>query len=182
MKNFNDYRRIKSQYGSITEQQFLGDSGEEFEMPMDETPINIDTKIPLEVKEVPKKIEAPKEEGDATIDSNITKLLNFLSQVKVFHWNTNEYPAHKASRSILRIFDEALDTFVETYQGYYPRVKFVDGLHIRNIEDLVVNEWLDDTEATIGSIRAKVTQSDLQNILDELSAIIGKFKYLLTLK
>ena len=184
MKNFRDYRKIKKEYGSINEQQFMADAVPGIELELvgpNDAPINIDTKIPLEVKTAD-ELDVPENPNCQTVDAEITKLLNFLPQIRVLHWNTLEYPEHMATGATYEAYDDALDTFVETYQGYYPRVKFVDALHLRNKEEIVVTEWLTEIDKSISTIRGLVSQTDLQNILDELSGLVGKFRYLSTLK
>ena len=199
MKNFTDYRRIKAVNGLITEQQFMGDP-ENIEIELvdkDDQPLNTPTNIPLTVKngdgvilepdplpeEPAKELSHPSLDSDSpTPDSMITKLLNFIPQIRIVHWGTAEHPVHIASDLTYKAFGKTMDMFIETYQGYYPRVKFCDCLNIRNIEDLILDEWLQDILTTIGSLRSMVCQLDLQNQLDELSGIVGKFKYLLTLK
>ena len=181
MKHFKDYRKIKSKLGYITEQEFMTDKG----------PENLEVEIvdsgdsPIGTAKVPlKKIEAPNEDtmGDSHVDSLMTKIVNFQLQVRIFHWNTLEYPQHMAAGTTYSDLDEILDTLVETYQGYNSRIKFTDTISIRNIEDLVVEEWLQDTMETMDALRSKLPQSDLQNIMDEALGTVSKFKYLLTLK
>jgi hypothetical protein len=207
MKNFNDYRQIKAEKGSINEQEFMGPDPENIEIELvdsSDKPLTVPSNIPLKLKrpnemgvgvqpliDMPPAIEAPAQtvpppppviDDAVTQDSLVTKLLNFLPQLRIFHWGTTEYPQHVASGDTYDNFDETLDKFVETYQGYYPRVNFCDCMNIRNIGDLIVEEWLTDIQTSITSLRSMVPQTDLQNELDELSGIVGKFKYLLTLK
>jgi len=181
MKNFKDYRNIKSQLGYITEQEFM----------TDKSPENLEVEIvdsgdsPIGTAKVPlKKIEGPDEDpmGDSHVDSLMTKLVNFQLQVRIFHWNTREYPPHMAAGTTYTDLDAILDTLVETYQGHNDRIKFTDTISIRNIEDLVIEEWLQDTMETMDALRSKLPQSDLQNIMDEALGTVSKFKYLLTLK
>lgn len=183
MKNFKDYRKIKNQLGYITEQEFMTDKGpENLEVEIvdpGESPVG-SAKIPL------KKIEVPAKKsnmgGDDQVDSLMTKIVNFHLQVRILHWNTMEYPQHMAAGTTYTDLDAILDTLVETYQGYNTRIKFTDTISIRNIEDLVVEEWLQDTMETMEALRSKLPQSDLQNIMDEALGVVSKFKYLLTLK
>jgi len=199
MKNFNEYRKIKSGSGLITEQQFMSDKGpENLEVELvgpDEQPIGAPTTIPLSPVKLKKPsdmgagvapapeqalIEAP--EGEVTQDSFITKLMNAQVQLRIVHFGTEEYPLHVASGVTYEALDELMDKFVETYQGYFPRVKFCDCFNIRNVCDLVIEEWICSVEGDIDSLRSMCPQTDLQNILDEIKGLFGKLKYLLTLK
>ena len=200
MKNFKEYRSIKSGSGLITEQQFMTDKGpENLEVELvgpDESPIGVPTKIPLTPVKLKKPgemgaglnmeepqglIEAPGDE-EVTPCHLITKLLNVLPQLRIIHWNTTIYPLHIATGATYEALDEIFDKFVETYQAYNERVKFCDCLQIRNEDELNIEEWVCSVEADIESLRSMCPQTDLQNILDEVKGTIGKFKYLLTLK
>ena len=193
MKNFNEYRKIKSQDGLITEQQFMTDKGpENLEVELvgpDEEPIGAVTTIPLSPVKLKKPAEMgaginPEEviEGEVTQDSLITKIVNAHLQLRVLHWGTEEYSMHMATGGTYELLDEILDKFVETYQGYFHRLHLCDCFNIRNIGDLVIEEWICSVEADIDSLRSMCPQTDLQNILDEIKGLFGKLKYLLTLK
>lgn len=188
MKNFKEYRKIKSEYGLITEQQFMTDkSPENLEVTLvgsNQNPVVPPINIPLQ--NAPQVDPAASQNGqvhsEVTQDHLITKLANSLLQLRILHWNTTEYSQHMATGSIYDDLDDVMDKFVETYQGYYPRVKFCDCLSIRNIEDLVTEEWIISLDQDIESLRSMCPQTDLQNILDEIRGLFGKLKYLFTLK
>ena len=187
MKIFKDYRSIKNKKGLITEQEFITDKGpENLEIEIvdsgDKTVVP-PTTIPLkQISPEENNTEEKNSEETVTPDSLITKIVNFQLQLRILHWNTLEYPQHIASGDTYKNLDDLIDTLVETYQGYNNRVKFCDCINIRNIEDLIIDEWIECGQTSIKSLREMVIQTDLQNILDEIAGSIGKLKYLLTLK
>ena len=185
MKHFNEYRKIKSERGFINEQEFMVDKGpEQLEIEVvdsNEQPVMSPTKIPLTQVSAP-AMETGEIEGSPTPDSLMTCLVNFHLQLRIIHWNTTDYPQHMASGGTYEALDGVLDTLVETYQGYNERVKFCDCIHIKNLDELIIDEWIGKTEETISTLRSLVPQTDLQNILDEAAGLIGKLKYLFTLK
>ena len=112
-------------------------------------------------------------------------LLNHQVIIKLFHFQTNAYGAHKASDEYLEKYANLMDKFLEVAQGIYGRVtvkkytlsgsshtddnitNHLDGLVIllmNRIDDILNNH------------------TDLLNIRDELVSNIEQLKYLLTFK
>ena len=173
---------MKKVNGRVNEQEFITDKGPErleVEIIGSEPAITIPSEIPLKLRSSDDQLELT--EG-VTSDSLLTKLVNFQLQLRIVHWGTEDYPQHMASGSSYKDFDDVMDRLVEAYQGHNERVKFCDCFHIRNIGDLILEEWLEDTQSSIRELRELVQFNDLQNILDEAAGVVSKFKYLLTLK
>lgn len=165
MKKFSDFKK------NLINEEFA--PAEEIGVEMDMNP-KIQTEAP---KALP---EAPKEMNEGA-DANFSQLLALLPQIKIFHWGTFGFAQHEAAGKIYDAWDEALDDFVEAYQGHYPRVKFMPALSTVNYGEGEYESWITMTEKALGDLRGKLTQTDLQNMIDELFGILSKFRFLLTL-
>jgi hypothetical protein len=53
----------------------------------------------------------------------ITVFLNFINNLKVYHWHTEKYSRHKASDDLFTNMSSLVDKFVEVYIGKYGRSK-----------------------------------------------------------
>lgn len=110
----------------------------------------------------------------------ILELLALADCVHAAHWNTTSYAEHKALGKLYEGLRDGLDTFVETYQGLFGRVK------IQGIAKIEVMPSLDLCDA----IQSKITDlyketkghKDLENILADIEGLVNHTKYLLTLK
>jgi hypothetical protein len=110
-------------------------------------------------------------------------LLNHQIVMKLFHFQTKLYGAHKASDAYLEKFAVTMDKFLEIAQGIYGRLtikKFklegsshTDENIMKHIENIIImlrtgiNDILDN-------------YTDLINVRDELVGDIEQLKYLLT--
>ena len=56
----------------------------------------------------------------------VTDLLQMQNQLRIFHWQTKSYAAHKALGKAYENLDELIDTFIETALGRTQAV-FSDG-------------------------------------------------------
>lgn len=116
-------------------------------------------------------------------DDIIRNLAQFFIQIRAFHWQTESFAQHKASDDTYESINDILDKLVESYQGYYGRVKIGGQLNIFNLENLNLEQWLGSIVQEIEELRCLVKeQSDLCNIIDEFLGAISKFRYLLSLK
>jgi hypothetical protein len=120
--------------------------------------------------------------GEDAYNEFFHHFLEFTLQLKGFHWATESFAQHKASDETYEALGDALDTLVETMQGYIGRLNFAGQYTILNFADINTDEWIGSLVSTIGQAREAIPYSDVQNLLDELLGITEKFKYLLTLK
>lgn len=118
--------------------------------------------------------------------------LTFRNTMKMYHWNTNSHPRHKASDALIGKIDDLTDRFVEVYMGrysranpngsknmkhvalslpYLPEAKVVDYLHS-------ARDWMSNDLTEM----LKKSDTDLLNIRDEILAEINQTLYLFTLK
>lgn len=116
----------------------------------------------------------------------IQKLINFQNEIRLHHWGTKSYSAHKALGKLYERLDPILDGFTETYIGVKGReeIKQITELQLNgpfrtsidqvlsSFEDFLMNE----IEKEIGS-----DQTALLNIRDEMLGLVQQTKYLLTL-
>lgn len=122
------------------------------------------------------------------MDKVIVNLLKIQNQLRILHWQTLSFAAHKALGNAYNDLDELIDSLVEIHQGKYGRIVFdtpVDlGLVNQNeieLEDVLVqlNDYL---TGPFNEMHDSVKDTDCLNIRDEILAVINKLRYLLTLK
>jgi DNA-binding ferritin-like protein len=116
----------------------------------------------------------------------IQKLMNFQNELRLHHWGTNSYAAHKAIGKAYEGLDGILDTFVETYIGVYGKnnLKTISSLELNVPFKVGINTVLDSLEdylKTEITKEIKPDQTALLNIRDEMLGLVQQTKYLLTL-
>jgi len=115
-------------------------------------------------------------------------MMTLRDQIKIYHWQTNEFSRHKATDDLVGKLDENIDKFTEVYMGKYGRPKFggrtsmikIRNFHDREAPELLKSaiEWL--TNKLPRSL--KNTDTDLLNIRDEIVADLNQTLYLFTLE
>lgn len=122
------------------------------------------------------------------MDKVIINLLKIQNQLRILHWQTLSYAAHKALGKAYEDLDGLIDDLVEVHQGKYGRIIFdtpIDlGLVNQNeidLEDVLVqlNDYL---TGTFNDMLDSIKDSECLNIRDEILAVINRLRYLLTLK
>lgn len=106
------------------------------------------------------------------------------AQVKMWHWQTSFYPEHVALGSFYDSWDDLTDKFIETYAGKYQRPES-SPLVLIDYKDGAPLNYLKKVASTMASpsVRALANKdTDLLNILDELTSEASRTAYLLTLK
>jgi len=118
----------------------------------------------------------------------IVNLIKLQNQLRILHWQTFSYAAHKALGNAYDRLNDLIDSLVEIHQGKYGRLNFetpIDlGLVNQNeidLEDILVqlNDYL---TGPFNDMHDPVKDTDCLNIRDEILAVINKLRYLLTLK
>lgn len=112
-------------------------------------------------------------------------LLNHQIVMKLFHFQTELYGAHKASDAYLEKFALTMDKFLEIAQGIYGRItikKYTLNGTSHTDENIVKH-----LEAIINLLRKDIDDilsnyTDLINVRDELVGDAEQLKYLLTFK
>ena len=110
-------------------------------------------------------------------------LLNHQIVMKLFHFQTTTYGAHKASDAYLEKFAGLMDQFLEVAQGIYGKVSLsryaVSGnTHKNETINTHLNGMISYLKNKINTILSNYTE--LINLRDELLSDLEQLKYLLT--
>lgn len=122
------------------------------------------------------------------MDKAVVNLLKIQNQLRILHWQTTSYAAHKALGNAYGDLDGLIDTLVEVHQGKNGRIIFETPIDLGlvnqdeiDLEDILIqlNEYL---TGPLTEMLDPVKDTDCLNIRDEILAVINKLRYLLTLK
>lgn len=105
-------------------------------------------------------------------------------QIKMYHFQTQYYGAHKASDKYLEKFRDHLDRFMEVAQGIFGRLSQskID-LRIDMATDNNIMDELNKFVLRLVQLDAIFTgKTDLLAIRDEILADLNQLKYLITFK
>ena len=112
-------------------------------------------------------------------------LLNHQIVVKLYHFQTQQYGAHKASDAYIEKYANTLDKFLEVAQGIYGKITLkkyslagsshTDENIIKHINGMIMY-WREKIDDILGNY------TDLINIRDELVGDAEQLKYLLSFK
>ena len=110
-------------------------------------------------------------------------MFNALNQIKLFHWATKSFAAHNALDSLHGTLSTHVDTLVETYIGTFARqplgVFQVNTVCHSDTSEII--PYLRNLYAALKKLRKKFNQTELQNIMDEISTAVTQALYLLNL-
>jgi hypothetical protein len=111
----------------------------------------------------------------------VAMLMNSRNQAHTFHLTTSSYAQHKALEKYYEKIVELLDDYAEAYMGKYGRIKRIR-INSRFIRD--PKKARPYFAALLRRIKALPLPRDtyLRNIQDEITALIRKTMYMLTLK
>lgn len=133
---------------------------------------------------------------DSFKEEIVKMFLVLLNMVKLYHWKTCSYSAHKASDDLYDSLNKNIDNFVEVLLGKLngkrvnltnektiPLIDFPNGpsfdedmkTEIIKVKNYLVN--LDNN-----SFLLEMSNSDLFNIRDEILGSLNQFLYLLSFK
>lgn len=131
--------------------------------------------------------KAPSADKNQMINLNklTMNLLNHQIVLKLFHFQTELYGAHKASDAYLEKFAQTMDKFLEIAQGIYGKItlkKYTLSGSSHSDENIIKH-----IDGMITLLREKIDDvlgeyTDLINIRDELVGDAEQLKYLLTFK
>ena len=115
----------------------------------------------------------------------IQPMLQFQSQIKVFHWNTSSFSQHMAFGKAYDAISEHVDDFVETFIGKYGRteseIPFVLNLKPLFTENST-DSILSDFESYLQNFTQEIPDStDLLNIRDSILGEVRHLRYMLSL-
>jgi len=113
-------------------------------------------------------------------------MMTLRNQVKLYHWQTMNYPRHIATDELVTKLDTNIDQFVEVYIGKYGRPKLTgktSSIFLRNHSDAeatkMIQEAIDWMSNDLTS-RLKKTDTDLLSIRDVIVADLNQTLYLFT--
>jgi hypothetical protein len=112
--------------------------------------------------------------------------LGLLGQIKLFHWTTKKYSSHKALDDLHKNLSEDIDKFVEVYIGKNNlNSNGISDINItmnaQTMEENDVKQYLKNQTEVLRRIRSK-SSTELQNIIDNMTANINQSLYLLNLE
>lgn len=103
--------------------------------------------------------------------------------LKMYHFQTNLYGAHKASDTYLDTFSDNLDKFFEIAQGIYGKLN-TKKIHFNfnTLNDSNIFNELNNFVDFLNKIKNNINNTDLLNIIDEMLGNVNQLKYLFTFK
>ncbi len=114
-------------------------------------------------------------------------MMTLRDQIKLYHWQTMNYPRHIATNDLVTKLDTNIDQFVEVYIGRYGRPKLTgktSNIHLRNFSDkeatVMIKEIVGWLERDLPK-KLKRTDTDLLNIRDTIIGDLNQTLYLFSL-
>lgn len=129
--------------------------------------------------------------NQSQFDMLIKKMLELLTLLRLYHWNTLSYSTHKATGDLYDSLSDKVDEYVETMIG---KGDSKYRINMSNYKRLVINGVSNNSEMekTIKSFISQLVYfhshlpqtfySDINNIKDEIVGSLNKYLYLLSLK
>ena len=117
----------------------------------------------------------------------VNLMMTLRNQVKLYHWQTMNYPRHVATNDLLAKLDTNIDQFVETYIGRYGRPKLsgkTASIHLRNHSDKEGTKMVQEAIEWLSTDLPKKLKSkdtDLLSIRDTIVADLNQTLYLFTM-
>lgn len=116
----------------------------------------------------------------------LPQLLGILDQIKLHHWSTTSYSAHKALDGLYSSLSDKIDTFVESYIGRFqkqPIKSFAGTIKVNSdSKPTTVMKYLESVHDMFTNLQTTFKQvGELVNILDEMRQAIDQCMYLLHL-
>ena len=106
--------------------------------------------------------------------------LHAVTLARVLHWSTLSYAEHKALAKFYDGLTDLADSYAESYMGLYGRFGYITAKTETYNNGAALVEYVQES---IAQLREQLpADTELSNILDEMSALADKTAYLLTLK
>lgn len=114
----------------------------------------------------------------------VQKFFEFQNNIKLFHFQTESYAAHKSSDDLYSKFQELYDEFLEVYQGEFDRIPQSNfSTTISSMNDIDIIQYVNDFVDYLDDLRSQLENyNGLTKIIDELEAICTRFNYLMSFK
>lgn len=122
----------------------------------------------------------------------VITFLEIINTVKLYHWKTHSYAAHKATDELYSKLNENADHFIEVLLG-----KCGNRIHLESVKHISLKDFSHESQLTRemenfksflvgldGQLKQmdNMTNSDLLNIRDEMLSNVNQFLYLMTFK
>jgi DNA-binding ferritin-like protein len=104
-----------------------------------------------------------------------------LNQVKLYHWATRGYSVHKALDDLHTNMGTNIDKLIEAYLGTDKPVGKFSVSTSSDSNTANIAAFLKEARRGFQKMRTALKQSQLQNIVDEITADIDQTLYLLRL-
>ena len=114
-------------------------------------------------------------------------MMTLRDQIKLYHWQTMNYPRHIATNDLVTKLDTNIDQFVEVYIGRYGRPKLggkTASIHLRNFSDKEASTMIKEIVGWLESDlpkKLKRTDTELLNIRDTILQDLNQTLYLFSL-
>ena len=102
--------------------------------------------------------------------------------LRIIHWNTESYATHKAIGKLYDELADLTDRLAEVYMGIYGRVGAIPcEILEKDIPEAI--DYVGRMAEAVEMMRADLpNDGQIQNIIDEIAAVIDRTNYLLTLR
>jgi hypothetical protein len=113
-------------------------------------------------------------------------MMTLRDQVKLYHWQTMNYPRHVATNDLVTKLDTNIDQFVEVYISKYGRPKLTgktSTIHLRNHSDAEATKMIQEAVTWLTedlTSKLKKTDTELLSIRDVIVADLNQTLYLFT--
>jgi hypothetical protein len=114
----------------------------------------------------------------------VTHLLTIRNQIKLYHWQTNQFARHKATDDLTAALDTNIDAFVESYMGRYGRPTVSGSIKLHNFSEAAAKAFVaKQTKYLENDLPKKIgkNDTDLLNLRDTILGDLTKVSYLFTL-
>ena len=111
--------------------------------------------------------------------SIVYTFLEFLNNLKLYHWNTRSYSEHKATDDLHEKLGEHIDKFVEILLS---NTRLPNGKKTIVLLNTTHSNFVKKLNSFRKFLLSLILQPDLMNLRDELLADIDQFVYLLSQK
>jgi DNA-binding ferritin-like protein len=105
----------------------------------------------------------------------LATMLHSATNTHFFHWSTDSYSKHKALAKYYDSIIDLTDTFAESYMGKYGKFTSFPSVYHQPKDPI---RYMESLQSFVAEARQDLPQdSELQNIIDEISDLINSTTY-----
>jgi DNA-binding ferritin-like protein len=105
----------------------------------------------------------------------LATMLHSATNTHFFHWSTDSYSKHKALAKYYDSIIDLTDTFAESYMGKYGKFTSFPSVYHQPKDPI---RYMESLQSFVKEARQDLPQdSELQNIIDEISDLINSTTY-----